>query len=116
MRSGKVAMLEVYDMMKIPDEFSMTVKGDEENTIFVYQEKFIEPRDEFFATDDKGATRSYDKYRGMGTIVLKGMGARGEILAKLFNEMLLQLKFYLDDEEIREMVDNIKVLSGRVKK
>lgn len=113
-RSGRVAMMETYDNLEIPDDFSILVRGNEAESSLEYEETYYESKEAFDSTreeEEEGVKTQYAS--GRGTIILKAKGTRKEILGKIFREISLQAKFYYDEGEIAEMLSSIKVLSGR---
>ncbi|MGC8685912.1 MAG: hypothetical protein ACP5T7_09560, partial [bacterium] len=46
---------------------------------------------------------------GIGIITIKQRGSKSELLLALFQEILLQLGFYYENDKIKEFFDYVKV-------
>ncbi len=82
-RSGKVSIMETYDNLEIPDEFSVLVGGNEAESSLEYKETYYESKEAFDSTrgdEDAGVETLYAD--GKGIITLKAMGPRKEIPGK----------------------------------
>ncbi|MEM0159964.1 MAG: hypothetical protein QXV17_04410 [Candidatus Micrarchaeaceae archaeon] len=113
-KSATVVMTQVFEGMEIPDEFSIIVRGTETNTILEWEEVYNEPEEVFFALADKddimNDKRTQVKYEdGRGIIKFKDEGTRKKILSWLLSEAVLEAKYYLNDDEIMDIVDSIRV-------
>ncbi|MEM0159778.1 MAG: hypothetical protein QW393_03395 [Candidatus Micrarchaeaceae archaeon] len=113
-KSATVVMTQVFEGMEIPDEFSIIVRGTETNTILEWEEVYKEPEEVFFALADKddimNDKRTQVKYEdGRGIIKFKDEGTRKKILSWLLSEAVLEAKYYLNDDEIMDIVDSIRV-------
>ena len=112
-KKATVKMMEVYDNIAIPDEFTIVLKGSESDTGVEYTEVYYESEEDFNNDPIKyedGVEARYEDGRGM--IEIKDRGTRKEMLWKLLREILLQAKFYNTDSEISELVSSIKVERG----
>jgi hypothetical protein len=120
MKVGRVLTMREIDNLSIPDEFSIEMKGDDSNSELIYIEYYRDADENHFreiAGETKKDILSIKEnveiditYReGTGIITIKQKGPRSELLLALFQEILLQLGFYYENDEIREFFDYVKV-------
>jgi len=117
MKVGRVALLKKIDELVIPDEFNIDLKQDGEKYILEINE-FYHCDEETFRIIEKN-TKKDELLNGniinsefkndVGRIELQFKGDKKEILEIIFREILLQLQFYIDEEEIKEILEEIKV-------
>ncbi len=115
MKVARIALLQKIEKGYLPDGFSVSISGNDSNTKLIYSESFTTQEDIFNLTVettkklfDSGIISSEYK-DGIGTITLTDHGERHEILERLMRELLVQLGFYFNDDEIKEMIDYVKV-------
>jgi predicted transcriptional regulator len=120
MKVGRVLTMKEIENLSIPDEFSIEMKGDDSNSELIYIEYYRDADENHFreiAGETKRDILSIKEnveiditYReGTGIITIKQKGSRAELLSALFQEILLQLGFYYENDEIREFFDYVKV-------
>jgi len=117
MKVGRVALLKKIDELVIPDEFNIDLKQDGEKYVLEINE-FYHCDEETFRIIEKN-TKKDELLNGniinsefkndVGRIELQFKGDKKEILEIIFREILLQLQFYIDEEEIKEILEEIKV-------
>ena len=120
MKIGRVLTMREIDNLSIPDEFSIEMKGDDSNSELVYIEYYRDADEKHFkeiAEETKKDILSIKDnveinitYKdGTGIITIKQKGSRSELLLALFQEILLQLGFYYENDDIKEFFDYVKV-------
>ena len=120
MKIGRVLTMREIDNLSIPDEFSIEMKGDDSNSELVYIEYYRDADEKHFkeiAGETKKDILSIKDnveinitYKdGTGIITIKQKGSRSELLLALFQEILLQLGFYYENDDIKEFFDYVKV-------
>ena len=101
---------------RIPDEFSISVRGQQHNTKMILVERYIESlsafneRKEQAANDRNGFTSLSIEYDGECSVVTASIeGTRSEITEALFRELTIHAKFFLGDEKSDAIYDDIVV-------
>ncbi|MGC8584862.1 MAG: hypothetical protein ACP5L4_01905 [Thermoplasmata archaeon] len=120
MKVGRVLTMREIEHLTIPDEFSIEMKGDDNNSELDYIEYYRDSDEKHFKEMALGTKKDILSiknnveidvtYReGTGIITIKQKGSRAELLSALFQEILLQIGFYFENNEIREFFDYVKV-------
>jgi hypothetical protein len=117
MKVGRVALLKKIDELVIPDEFNIDLKQDGEKYILEINEFYHCDEETFRIIEENtkkddllnGNTINSEFKNGVGRIEIQFKGDKKELLERIFREILLQLQFYIDEEEIKEILEEIKV-------
>ena len=120
MKIGRVLLMKEVDNLTIPDEFVVEMTGNDDNSTLVYIEYYKDKSEKHFKSvveetkkdilsmkKDAEIETTYND--NVGAITIKQSGSRSELLLALFQEILLQLNFYYDNERIKEFFDYVKV-------
>ena len=101
---------------RIPDEFSISITGTNENTVMKLVEKYVESKEE---SDERKKQMELDRgkfqdlhleYDGRSTIVTAlVIGLREEVTEAYFREAVIHAKFFLGDERADALYDDIIV-------
>ncbi len=116
MKVGRVGTMEIRDEA-IPDWFRVSLTGSDERATMVYKEYYRVPEKVFWNMSKttnkimkKHGIVPKDEYKnGVGTTTVVLKGSKGELLSAILSEILLQIRFYYDEDYIREIYDSSKV-------
>ena len=100
----------------IPDEFTISVTGTEEDTVLTYTENYRQS-EAFFKGLSKTVTDKMKEsgwetdiaYSQYGKITATWRGSRKECLGKMFLELTLQAKCFYDNDDLQSAFDDIEV-------
>ncbi len=116
MKIGRVGTMEIREEA-IPDEFELSLTGVDGDATLTYKEYYKVPRKVFFDMTkttnkilNKYNIKPVDTYKdGVGTTTIVLKGDKGKLLSALLNEILVQVRFYYDEDDIKEIYESTKV-------
>ena len=117
----RLARIRTFDeeMLAVPDEFSIIVKGNEEETTVHYEEHFFTSEARHSEIGKKQAEKLKIRFpdeefestyeNGVSIMRVNFKGTRDVCLSRILNEILFQTKCYFSDEAIEELVRGTQV-------
>lgn len=117
----RLARVRTFDeeMLAVPDEFSIVVKGNEEETTVHYEEHFFTSAERHSEIGKKQAEKlkirfpddEFESTYEDGISVMRATfkGTRDVCLSRILNEILFQAKCYFSEDSIDELVRDTQV-------